>query len=715
MSISYEVYIGSHNPVKVHAVQNAFIENLKNDFLIEYFSRNVPSGVNSQPIGLEETKQGALNRMQNSLVIAQAANKVAFSVGIENGLIPGKELSEFFEKPFSHTNWYDVGMVAIKMFKEGSHFTYISCSEPLLIPNNEESGMLPPGHSIGLQSSLQKYQNVIMPLLAQKIDLYSLFSKESRSREVSLQLAASHALSRLLNVKVYKFDPLIKAHTVITVGTFDLFHSLHKRLIRNAFSIGDNLVVYVYNKDSKKKDLREVALNDTVESRIEHVTRYALEVCGKGRVQVRRMTQKHLPQLKRAIEEFSSQGSVTVYGGEDQFANFPEILDCCYRSLVSIVAINRGDETKGLCSSDIRERNSYKRIAASYNINHEAASVMLWKSKIDGVAKARIYLNKIAFMGAYGAEILKYDKSSPLDRKITKPTIDEHRMIICLPGRTKCNFDRARKIFRTIDEMMESYEKQIASYYLLSYQENEHNTEYYIDQLEKDPWGYFSEDAMMVMKNLILPKIASEIKITRISGKWIVTGKVKWMSMQQFKDSLTKVTLWARSRGSVIALEIENAFAHCLNELAFSKAEIISLAKQIVVLSISNLASFNRARLFSTVSVTGVNDKKARKCIPSFAKVFSKRYIKGTAFTSQQLTRTHLAVLAKIPESIKTPGPDRANLLDVITVSDPDRHYTPLYFSYRIGQDNSVPNLVRRGLRKMALRPSFFVLNQYIG
>lgn len=710
-----EVVLGSTNPVKLRAVRQAFEESIKTNLDYKFVPMSVSSGVNSQPIGLEETRKGAINRMKMCQKFI-SSSKSAFSVGIENGLIAGKELSLFFKKPFSETHWYDVGVVAFRIFKQESQFTYVSYAEPLEIPNKEEEGMLPPDNSEGLDSKLEKYRKVIMPLVNKKEDLYNFYSKGRISREGTLCRAASSAIVKLDNVKVYGFDvPKEKFQTVITVGTFDLFHDLHKLLIKNAFNLGNNLVVYVFNKDRKKKDLQEVILKDTVQNRIENVSKYALQVCQNGKISVRRMTDKHVPQLKKAIKEFSSKGSVAVYGGEDQFSDFPEILDCCYSLGVQIVSIKRGDAGNKMCSSDIREKNSFKRIAEHYDINYENTSVKLWKSKIEGLVKAKAYLNNIAFLGFEQAEILKFDKSFPIDKRISKPVTDMQKMLLCLPGRTKCNLDRARKIFNTIEKIFEFSNRSDIDYFLLSYQENEHSTEFYIEQLQKDPYGFFSDDAMLVVKNLLMPKVASKFEVTKINNEWIIKGLRKQESLQKLKESLSQVTLWTRSRGSVIALEIENAFSECLKQLHFSQEEIKKLGKEIVVLSVSNLAPFERGRLFSTISITGVNDRKARKYIPLFANQFSKFHKTNTPCTLREISRTHLAVLAKIPKKIMTyEDASKEMLQKVISVSDPDCHYTPLYISPRIGRDNTLPNLVKTALKQMIDRKDLFVLQQFI-
>ena len=57
------VFVGSTNPVKVNAVTIAASETWPE---VSVKSLNVPSGINEQPIGDDETRQGARNRAQSA-------------------------------------------------------------------------------------------------------------------------------------------------------------------------------------------------------------------------------------------------------------------------------------------------------------------------------------------------------------------------------------------------------------------------------------------------------------------------------------------------------------------------------------------------------------------------------------------------------------------------------------------------------------------------
>lgn len=87
-----KIQIASQNPVKIQGVKEACRQfEWLNQCSFE--SLAVSSGVSHQPLGLEETLQGAFNRAQ------AAFEKNALSVGIEGGVLP----LSFFGKAFSTT------------------------------------------------------------------------------------------------------------------------------------------------------------------------------------------------------------------------------------------------------------------------------------------------------------------------------------------------------------------------------------------------------------------------------------------------------------------------------------------------------------------------------------------------------------------------------------------------------------------------------------
>lgn len=77
-----KVVVASQNPVKVNATLDAFQEQFPAD-KIDLISADVASGVSDQPMGDEETRQGAVTRARNALSEHPDAD---FGVGMEGGI-----------------------------------------------------------------------------------------------------------------------------------------------------------------------------------------------------------------------------------------------------------------------------------------------------------------------------------------------------------------------------------------------------------------------------------------------------------------------------------------------------------------------------------------------------------------------------------------------------------------------------------------------------
>ena len=91
-----KIIVGSKNPVKFQATGNV-LEKIYGE--LEVQAIDVDSGVPDQPIGLEVTVQGAINRAKNAFSPA-----FDLSVGIESGLL---------EVPHSITGYLDLQWCAI--------------------------------------------------------------------------------------------------------------------------------------------------------------------------------------------------------------------------------------------------------------------------------------------------------------------------------------------------------------------------------------------------------------------------------------------------------------------------------------------------------------------------------------------------------------------------------------------------------------------------
>ncbi len=77
-----KIAIGTKNPAKIKAVEDAFREYFK-DQELTFIGVDVPSGVSDQPMSDEETLQGALNRARDAQSKVPGAD---YGVGIEGGV-----------------------------------------------------------------------------------------------------------------------------------------------------------------------------------------------------------------------------------------------------------------------------------------------------------------------------------------------------------------------------------------------------------------------------------------------------------------------------------------------------------------------------------------------------------------------------------------------------------------------------------------------------
>jgi len=89
------VAVGSMNPVKLSGVKKAYCKVFKE---VEVKGVKVSSGVSPQPLTLEETVEGAVNRAKNALKVIEGAEH---GIGVEAGWINLRDL------------WVDVQVAAI--------------------------------------------------------------------------------------------------------------------------------------------------------------------------------------------------------------------------------------------------------------------------------------------------------------------------------------------------------------------------------------------------------------------------------------------------------------------------------------------------------------------------------------------------------------------------------------------------------------------------
>ena len=82
------VLVGSKNPVKVGAVENVLTRAVRQGLLpgvtdLVVDGVQVPSGVSDQPVGEEETRQGALGR---ALTVLDKYSAATWAIGLEGGI-----------------------------------------------------------------------------------------------------------------------------------------------------------------------------------------------------------------------------------------------------------------------------------------------------------------------------------------------------------------------------------------------------------------------------------------------------------------------------------------------------------------------------------------------------------------------------------------------------------------------------------------------------
>lgn len=709
---SIKATIGTTNQVKISATRMA-LKKVFPSSQIDIISESTDSGVSSQPLGLSETKRGAINRMTQCFP-TDPSDHITFAIGMENGLVPGIELNQFQGTlNYSEDHWYDIGICAVTVFKSNCAFKYVSYAEPLIIPNSEDTGFLPPSEPEKNIINLSKYQSIIMPILEKGFDLYQWFSEGTLSRESTLAAACKNAIDRLSNITVLNLqEKIAKISVVIMFGTFDLFHDLHKRLIDCASYIGDKLVIYIYNKLYKSKSGKKDYLTHDIQTRITNVVHYAAR---KGKaIVVHRMKYSHPEQLRRAISEYSLQGNMAVFGGDDQFSDYDRIINICFENSVPIITINRGETKLKLCSSDLREKSSYKKIGDIYHLDLARISPQFWKNRIRSHAAAKEYLQKINYLGLEATELWLYQPTKSFDKKITKliSIHESDKIIVCLPGRKLCNLDRMRKIAATIDNDYVKYNSLSAMpIYVCCYEQTEFDTGYHLRNFVQH--NLFGDDAMVITKTILLPCVGRHILVEKIENLWCVEkiSHTIIYSISTICENLSKIVISARSLGSVVAIEMELALKYCMLKLGFSEEDIVCVSRYVSVISICNLVGNDRARQFTTISFTGINDKIAQKYINNLSQSSSSQLVspahyidsKGAGCDGNRVSN-HYSVLATIPEKIIAEGTN-------LEISDTNCHYTPLFTTIRRDSDNTLPLLVRHA-HKLVLENALLDLPQ---
>jgi inosine/xanthosine triphosphatase len=88
-AMKLSIAVGSANPVKMGAAKAGLMNILQlGEDMLDMHGFNVASGVPDQPLGNEETKQGAINRAKAAHAAYQAEHNAAptYSIGLEGGI-----------------------------------------------------------------------------------------------------------------------------------------------------------------------------------------------------------------------------------------------------------------------------------------------------------------------------------------------------------------------------------------------------------------------------------------------------------------------------------------------------------------------------------------------------------------------------------------------------------------------------------------------------
>lgn len=180
--MSIVVAVGSTNPVKVNAVKKVFQEVLHEDIIAVPVS--VESGVGSQPVGLEATIKGAVNRAKNAI---RVVNDAKFGVGIEAGLV---------KMPFTITGYVDVQFCAICDDKgtitigAGPGFEYPPIVVKRVLERGEEVG--------NIMDEISGVKN-----LGKKQGAIGFLSKNLMNRQRLTEIAVLMALVPRMNPNLY--------------------------------------------------------------------------------------------------------------------------------------------------------------------------------------------------------------------------------------------------------------------------------------------------------------------------------------------------------------------------------------------------------------------------------------------------------------------------------------------------------------------------------
>lgn len=171
------VAVGSTNPTKTGPVKEVFIRYFST---VDVVGIKVPSGVSEQPVSLEETYRGALNRARKSL---HHVKKAVYGVGIEGGL-----------QKYTY-GWFEQSLVVI-IDRKGS--IGIGASGGLILP---EKIMTRIQSGMNLEEAIDEIFGTSE--IGKGIGMFGILTKGLVTRSEGVKHGVAFALARFLHDDLY--------------------------------------------------------------------------------------------------------------------------------------------------------------------------------------------------------------------------------------------------------------------------------------------------------------------------------------------------------------------------------------------------------------------------------------------------------------------------------------------------------------------------------
>lgn len=171
------IAVGSTNPTKVRPVKTVFAHYFG---IVKVKGVSVDSGVPEQPMGDEQTYQGALNRAQRALAKVPGAE---YGVGIEGGLA---------QRSYG---WFEYSQVVI-VNRKGE--TGMGASSGLVLPNSVLQ-------RIHQGENLEQAIDALFGTqqIGEGIGMFGVMTNRYVTRAVSVKQGVAFALARFLHADLY--------------------------------------------------------------------------------------------------------------------------------------------------------------------------------------------------------------------------------------------------------------------------------------------------------------------------------------------------------------------------------------------------------------------------------------------------------------------------------------------------------------------------------